>query len=174
MESWLGGWTVRWDGWELVDKREHEKEQWDFWHMGKVVVSPYTCVSAPAEHGRWGAECLLEWFQGGLQITNCHVQVRGLPSSPPGGEPEFGASASLPILSSLSPAWICYTPSKWIYGPINGESLCIIKSRTDLTGIQFNNYSGNSIIFRYVVSVSADPEDLLGALDRQNFSLLCC
>lgn len=90
-------------------------------------------------------------------------------------EPVFTASTSFPDLCSMSPAWICYTSFKWIYGPINGESLCIIKSRTDLSGIQFNNYlSNNSIIFRYVVSVSADLEDLLGAFDRQDDSTFYC
>lgn len=97
----------------------------------------------------------------------------GFTSRPLGEEPDFTASASLPNLCSISPAWTCYTSFKWIYRPINGESLCIIKRRTDLSGVQFNNYLSNSIIFRYVVSVSADLEDLLGAFDRQDSTFYC-
>lgn len=101
------------------------------------------------------------------------VRSEGFTSGPLGEEPVFTASASLPNLCTMSPAWICYTSFKWIYGPINGESLCIIKSRADLSGIQFNNYWSNSIIFRYVVSVSEDLEDLLRAFDRQDNTFYC-
>lgn len=104
------------------------------------------------------------------QITSCHQRVRG--ASRLGPLERSQSWASRPSLSSMAPAWMCYTSSIWIYSPINGESLCIIKSWTDLSGIQFNNYLSNSIIFRYVVSVSVDLEDLPGQT-RQHFLLLC-
>lgn len=47
-----------------------------------------------------------------------------------------------------------------IYDPINGESLCVIKRRADLSAIQFHNYWSNLIIFRYVALASVDLEDL--------------
>lgn len=133
------------------------------------------CLSSPfspplAAPGGWqGAERLHYRFQ----ITGCQEQVRGLHVSAPWRGASLTTLASFPNFCSTSPAWICCTSFKWIYGPINGESLCIIKSRTDLSGIQFNNYLSNSIIFRYVVSVSADLEDPLGAFDGQESTFNC-
>lgn len=130
--------------------------------------SLYTCFSCPfspalaGQAGWGGVEILLEKFH-----------IRGLHVLAPWRGASLEAPALLPKLCSRSPAWLCCAPFKWIYGPINGESLCTIKSRTDLSGIQFNNYLSNSIIFRYVVSVSADLEDLLGAFDRQDSTLSC-
>lgn len=149
-------------------RKQREKEQRDLWQRGKALLSLYTCFSCPfspalAGQGGWGsAEILLERFH-----------IRGLHVLAPWRGASLEAPASFPKLCSTSPAWVCCTSFKWIYGPINGESLCTIKSRTDLSGIQFNNYLSNSIIFRYVVSVSADLEDLLGAFDRQDSTSYC-
>lgn len=145
------------------------KEQRDCWQRGKyfffftvhVFFMPFQPCSG--RQGGWGGvEILLEWFH-----------IRGLHILAPWWRASLEAPALFPKLSSRSPAWACCASFKWIYGPIKGESLCTIKSRTDLSGIQFNNYLSNSIIFRYVVSVSADLEGLLGAFDRQDSTFYC-
>lgn len=150
-EGWLREWI----------REQHEKEQRHFWQRGNTVLSLYRCFSCPfspavAGQGGWGgAEILLEWL---------HTRGRGA---------SLEAPAPFPKLCSRCPAWVCCASLRWINGPINGESLCTTKSRRDLSGIQFNNYLSNSIISRYVVSVSADLEDLLGAFDRQYSNFSC-
>lgn len=167
------GWLREWM------REQHEREQRDCWHMDEVFASLLTCLSPPfsptlAAQGGWrGAGCLPTPLCYGLQITGCHQPGRGLHASTPWRGARLYSFAFIPNLCSTSPAQICYTSFKWIYGPINGESLCIIKSRADLSGIQFNNYLSNSVIFRYVVSVPADLEDLLGAFDRQDSTFYC-
>lgn len=163
MEGGQEGWLREWIREQHEKKTERLLAEWQ-----SSFFSLYTCFSCPfspalaGQAGWGGVEILLEKFH-----------IRGLHVLAPWRGASLEAPALLPKLCSRSPAWLCCAPFKWIYGPINGESLCTIKSRTDLSGIQFNNYLSNSIIFRYVVSVSADLEDLLGAFDRQDSTLSC-
>lgn len=162
-----GGWSGR------MAERVDERAMWErterllaegqilFFFTVHVFFMPFQPCSG--RQGGWGGvEILLEWFH-----------IRGLHILAPWWRASLEAPALFPKLSSRSPAWACCASFKWIYGPIKGESLCTIKSRTDLSGIQFNNYLSNSIIFRYVVSVSADLEGLLGAFDRQDSTFYC-
>lgn len=132
------------------------KRKRDFW---RTAGSIFPCVSVfqprPAE-------------QQDCTLPTAIPRLEGFPPHSWRGATLWSFSFTSRPLQCV-PAWVWYASFKWIYGPINGESLCIIKSRTDLTGVQFNNYLSNSIIFRYVVSVSADLEDLLGALGKQHF-----
>lgn len=156
---------------EKMAKRAGKRATWKrterLLARGQSLYFPVHVFHPLSAQGRWQSA---ERLRHRSQITSCHQRVRG--ASRLGPLERSQTWASRPNLSSMAPAWMCYTSSIWIYSPINGESLCIIKSWTDLSGIQFNNYLSNSIIFRYVVSVSADLEDLPGQT-RQHFLLLC-
>ena len=176
----LAWWTDREDGGEsgqehnMKKNRETSDTRAKFLFPCTRVFQPLSALLwQPRADGKVLSACRSGWATG-YKSPAAINRSEGFTSWPLGEEPVFTASASFPNLCSMSPAWICYTSFKWIYGPINGESLCIIKSRIDLSGIQLNNYLSNSIIFRYVVLVSADIEDLLGAFDRQDNSTFYC
>lgn len=49
-----------------------------------------------------------------------------------------------------------------IYGLINSEPLCLMKSLTDLSSTQFHNCWSNSIIFKYAVSAAGEHVQCVG------------
>lgn len=140
--------------------------------MGKVFISLHMCLSSPFS-------AALAARLGGKMLSACQrLQImkrsEGFTSWPLEKNQSLQLCFPFQTSAACPQPGFCHTFLRWIYGPINGESLCMIKSRTDLNAIQFNNYLSNSIIFRYVVSMSTDLEDPLftAVLLNQSFTHL--